>query len=157
MTPSGRCNRRTPDPAGAIHSFLISVSCPAAKSCIAVGFLTNGSGNQTPFAEHWNGTNWVVKNTPSPPLDPATQLNSVSCTSPTSCEAVGTSTTGTWAEVWNGDRIVTYGHTPRREPKVDRRAIGLDTGCVYGFNLSAYIIETDEFVSVPAQRAYDSS
>ncbi len=92
----------TPDPAGAIHSFLISVSCPAAKSCIAVGFFTNGSGNQTPFAEHWNGTNWVVKNTPSPPLDPATQLNSVSCTSSTSCEAVGTSTTGTWAEVWNG-------------------------------------------------------
>ncbi len=94
----------SPSPPGAVRSFLISVSCPSTKSCIAVGFFTNGSGNQTPFAEHWNGTNWVVKTTPSPPLDPATQLNSVSCTSSTSCEAVGTSTTGTWAEVWNGTK-----------------------------------------------------
>ena len=92
----------TPSPAGAVHSFLTAVSCPSAKSCIAVGFFTNGSGNQTPFAEHWNGTNWTIKTTPSPPVDPATQLNSVSCTSATSCEAVGTSTTQTWAEVWNG-------------------------------------------------------
>ena len=92
----------TPSPAGAVHSFLTAVSCPSAKSCIAVGFFTNGSGNQTPFAEHWNGTNWTIKTTPSPPVDPATQLNSVSCMSSTSCEAVGTSTTQTWAEVWNG-------------------------------------------------------
>jgi hypothetical protein len=92
----------TPNPAGAVHSFLTAVSCPSATSCIAAGFFTDGSGNQTPFAEHWNGTNWVVKNTPSPPVDPATQLNSVSCTSSTSCEAVGTSTTQTWGEVWNG-------------------------------------------------------
>jgi hypothetical protein len=92
----------TPDPAGAVHSFLTSVSCSSATSCVAVGFFTNGSGNQTPFAEHWNGTNWTVKSTPSPPVDPATQLNSVSCTSATSCEAVGTSTTKTWAERWNG-------------------------------------------------------
>jgi hypothetical protein len=92
----------TPNPAGAVHSFLISVSCPSVKACVAVGFFTNGSGNQTPFAEHWNGTTWVVKNTPSPPLTPATQLNAVSCTSSTSCEAVGTDNTQTWAEVWNG-------------------------------------------------------
>ncbi len=94
----------SPNPPGAVRSFLLNVSCPSTKACIAVGFFTDGSGNQTPFAEHWNGTNWTVKNTPSPPLDPATQLNGVSCTSSTSCEAVGTDTTQTWAEVWNGTK-----------------------------------------------------
>ena len=34
---------------------------------------------------------------------------------------------------------------------------GLDTGCVYGYCLTAYIIESDEFVSVPAKRAYNES
>jgi len=33
----------TPNPAGAVHSFLISVSCPSTKACIAVGFFTVGS------------------------------------------------------------------------------------------------------------------
>jgi hypothetical protein len=92
----------TPNPPGAARSFLISVSCPSSKACVAVGFFTNGSGNQTPFAEHWNGTTWTIKKTPSPPLTPATQLNAVSCTSSTACEAVGSDTSHTWAEVWNG-------------------------------------------------------
>jgi diadenosine tetraphosphatase ApaH/serine/threonine PP2A family protein phosphatase len=62
-----------------------------------------------------------------------------------------------WAEVWDGDRIVVYGHTPRREVKVDRRAIGLDTGCVYGGKLSAAVFEGRDkwtVVDVPARRAY---
>lgn len=46
---------------------------------------------------------------------------------------------------------------PAPEPRRGKKAIGLDTGCVYGYNLTAYIIETDEFVSVPAERAYDES
>jgi hypothetical protein len=92
----------TPSPAGAVHSFLTAVSCASTKSCVAVGFFTDGSGNQTPFAEHWNGTSWALDTTPSPPLTPATQLNSVSCVSSVSCEAVGTDNIQTWAEVWNG-------------------------------------------------------
>ena len=92
----------TPNPAGAVHSFLTAISCPSTKACVAVGFFTDGSGNQTPFAEHWDGTTWTIKTTPSPPLTPATQLDAVSCVSSTACEAVGTDTTQTWAEVWNG-------------------------------------------------------
>ena len=60
-----------------------------------------------------------------------------------------------WAEVWDGDRIVVYGHTPRREAKIHRRAIGLDTGCVYGGKLTAAIFEAPErwtLVDVPARR-----
>lgn len=59
-----------------------------------------------------------------------------------------------WYEVYNGEKIVLFGHWPAPEPRLARRAIGLDTGCVYGYRLTAYVIETDEFVSVPARRAY---
>ena len=62
-----------------------------------------------------------------------------------------------WYHVYHGEKIVLFGHWPAPEPRRGKKAIGLDTGCVYGHTLTAYIIETDEFVSVPAERAYDES
>ena len=62
-----------------------------------------------------------------------------------------------WYHVYHGEKVVLFGHWPSPEPRRGKKAIGLDTGCVYGYNLTAYIIETDEFVSVPAKRAYDES
>jgi diadenosine tetraphosphatase ApaH/serine/threonine PP2A family protein phosphatase len=61
-----------------------------------------------------------------------------------------------WSEAWKGDRFVVYGHTPLREPKFDRRALGLDTGCVYGGSLTAAIFENDQWSveSVAAKRKY---
>jgi hypothetical protein len=67
-----------------------------------VGFFTDGSGNQFPFAEQWNDTSWSLQTTPAPTGSTTAQLNDVSCTSSTSCEAVGSDNTHTWAEVWNG-------------------------------------------------------
>lgn len=62
-----------------------------------------------------------------------------------------------WYYVYNGEKIVLFGHWPAKEPRRGPKAIGLDTGCVYGHQLTAYIIETDEFVSVDAKKAYDES
>jgi serine/threonine protein phosphatase 1 len=62
-----------------------------------------------------------------------------------------------WYHVYHGEKIVLFGHWPAAEPRRGRKAIGLDTGCVYGYNLTAYIIETDEFVTVAAKRSYDES
>ena len=61
-----------------------------------------------------------------------------------------------WSEVWDGDRTVLYGHTPVDEPRVDRNAIGLDTGCVYGGSLTAAIFERGEWRTeqVRARRTY---
>ncbi len=59
-----------------------------------------------------------------------------------------------WYEVYDGEKIALFGHWPAPQPRRGRRAIGLDTGCVYGYQLTAYIIESDEFVSVRARRAY---
>ena len=61
-----------------------------------------------------------------------------------------------WYEVYDGDRIALFGHWPTWPPRRGPRAIGLDTGCVYGYRLTAYVVETGEFFSVPALRAYDS-
>src|SRR2546423_3380745 len=67
-----------------------------------------------------------------------------------------TSREGTpWYEVYDGEQTVLFGHWPAPEPRRARRAIGLDTGCVYGYSLTAYVIEKDEFISVKARRAYD--
>ena len=62
-----------------------------------------------------------------------------------------------WYHVYNGDKTVIFGHWPAAEPRRGPKAIGLDTGCVYGNKLTAYIIETGEFKTVPARRKYDGS
>jgi hypothetical protein len=67
-----------------------------------------------------------------------------------------TSRVGTpWYEVYDGDRVALFGHWPMTPPRRGPRALGLDTGCVYGYSLTAYAIETGEFFSVPARRAYE--
>lgn len=66
-----------------------------------------------------------------------------------------TSREGTpWYEVYRGEKIILFGHWPASAPRRAPCAIGLDTGCVYGYDLTAYVIETGEFISVKARRAY---
>jgi diadenosine tetraphosphatase ApaH/serine/threonine PP2A family protein phosphatase len=59
-----------------------------------------------------------------------------------------------WFEVYRGPKTILFGHWPAKNPRRAAHAIGLDTACVYGGRLSAYILETDEFVSVPAREKY---
>ena len=61
-----------------------------------------------------------------------------------------------WADVWRGNRTILYGHTPLQQPRFDEKAIGLDTGCVYGGMLSAAIYGDKEWrtISVRAHRRY---
>ena len=60
-----------------------------------------------------------------------------------------------WYEVYDGPQTVLFGHWPAPLVRRGPRAIGLDTGCVYGYELTAYVVETGEFVQVKAARAYD--
>lgn len=63
-----------------------------------------------------------------------------------------------WAEVWDGDSTVLYGHsmTASGKPRIEGKTVGLDTGCVYGGRLTAAVWERGGWfmVSVPARRAY---
>ena len=61
-----------------------------------------------------------------------------------------------WYEVYDGERTALFGHWPAPEPRRGPRAVGLDTGCVYGGSLTGYVVETGEFHSVRALRAYDA-
>ena len=54
-----------------------------------------------------------------------------------------------WDEFYRGDKLVVFGHWARRGLVRTRRVIGLDTGCVYGGALSAWIVEEDRVVQVP--------
>jgi hypothetical protein len=61
-----------------------------------------------------------------------------------------------WYEVYDDGPTVLFGHWPAAPPRRGPRALGLDTGCVYGYQLTAYVLEEDRLVSVPARRAYSS-
>jgi hypothetical protein len=60
-----------------------------------------------------------------------------------------------WYKIYRGPKTILFGHWPKKKPKRAPFAIGLDTGCVYGGHLTGYILESDEFVSVPARDTYD--
>lgn len=61
-----------------------------------------------------------------------------------------------WPTVYRGDRLLLYGHTPLERPRIDPNAIGLDTGCVYGGELTAAVFALGAwtFTAVKARRAY---
>lgn len=60
-----------------------------------------------------------------------------------------------WYDEYDGEKIVLFGHWPNSEPRRGKKAIGLDTGCVYGHKLTAYIVETGELTTVDARQQYD--
>lgn len=59
-----------------------------------------------------------------------------------------------WAEEYRGTAVVVYGHTPVTEPQWINRTINIDTGCVFGGNLTALRYPEKELVFVPAHRTY---
>lgn len=63
-----------------------------------------------------------------------------------------------WYEHWERRerRMLVFGHWARRGLVHRPRVRGLDTGCVWGGRLTAWIAEEDRLVSVPARRAYAS-
>ncbi len=60
-----------------------------------------------------------------------------------------------WADLWQGPELVIYGHTsaPKVRPQFKGEqmlSIGIDTGCVYGGALTAFRIEDQDLVQIPA-------
>ena len=68
-----------------------------------------------------------------------------------------------WASRWRGPESVLYGHQVHglERPRVDAHGDGvecwgLDTGCVFGGRLTAFVWPAGEIVQVDAKRAYAS-
>src|ERR1700678_2075594 len=59
-----------------------------------------------------------------------------------------------WAAEYRGNAIVVYGHTPVPNSDWLNRTINIDTGCVFGGNLTALRYPEKELVSVPARATY---
>lgn len=59
-----------------------------------------------------------------------------------------------WADLWEGPPFVVYGHTPRPEVYERPSSIGIDTGCVLGGHLTAYILPEKKIVQVKARERY---
>jgi hypothetical protein len=100
----------TPNPAGAVQTFLGAVSCTAPSACTTTGEQHSATGIVPAVAERWNGTRWRIQPTPKPSGSPGSFLPGIACTSASSCTAVGARTDNegnpvdTLAERWNGTR-----------------------------------------------------
>ena len=59
-----------------------------------------------------------------------------------------------WHHLYKGHKKVIYGHWAQQGFHETKMTLGLDTGCVYGGKLSAYIMETRQLIQVKAFRSY---
>jgi hypothetical protein len=94
-------SRQTSPSPGQDGAELHAVSCPSARSCMAVGQAYQPPTPGAPMvpmtlAEAWDGNSWRVLTTPRLPGTYDSFLTGVSCTSATACMAVG------WADPQGG-------------------------------------------------------
>lgn len=106
-------------PGATWNSALTGISCVSARSCTAVGTVSNTPGDVFPgaaTAEHWNGSVWAVQRLRTPARATATSLSGVSCAAAAQCTAVGSwsrpGMSRPLAERWNGHAWVVQ-PTPR--------------------------------------------
>lgn len=59
-----------------------------------------------------------------------------------------------WADLWGGPPFVVYGHTPRPEIYKLKWSVGIDTACVMGGSLTAYVLPERSFLEVRAKARY---
>jgi hypothetical protein len=92
--------QKVPAPKGSTISELNSLSCSSKSFCVAAGITSLGTEGLF-LAERWNGKTWSVAHLAAPP-QPADNLTGISCTSTTSCVAVGLDGSSALSEIWNG-------------------------------------------------------
>lgn len=68
--------------------------------------------------------------------------------------ACGPSRSGPWWQFHFGPKVIVFGHTVMPEPMKRKWAIGIDTGCVYGGQLSALVLPERKIIQVEAKKTY---
>ncbi len=59
-----------------------------------------------------------------------------------------------WYEFYHKKRPVFYGHWAKKGLNLRGNTFGLDSACVYGGALSAYVLETHQLIQVKAKKCY---
>lgn len=59
-----------------------------------------------------------------------------------------------WAQEYHGKSMIVYGHTPISRPQWVNNTINIDTGCVYGHQLTALRYPERQLISVQALKTY---
>jgi serine/threonine protein phosphatase 1 len=59
-----------------------------------------------------------------------------------------------WSTLWSGPPFVIYGHTPREDVVRTKWTLGIDTSCVLGGMLTAYVLPEKKIVQVKARETY---
>jgi serine/threonine protein phosphatase 1 len=70
------------------------------------------------------------------------------------CKRADSPDSPAWADLWSGPPFVVYGHTPRPEIYKLKWSVGIDTACVMGGHLTAYILPEKRFVQIKARKRY---
>lgn len=59
-----------------------------------------------------------------------------------------------WAQDYDGDQLIVYGHTPVLKPRQVHHTINIDTGCVFGNALTAFRLPEKVICSVPSRQPF---
>nr|MDH3076600.1 bis(5'-nucleosyl)-tetraphosphatase PrpE [Bacillus velezensis] len=62
-----------------------------------------------------------------------------------------------WAAAYEGKAWIVYGHTPVKRPRIVNRTINIDTGRVFGNQLTGFRFPEHETVSVESSMPYEAS
>ena len=59
-----------------------------------------------------------------------------------------------WHKFYKGEKLVVYGHWGLQGLQIKENSIGLDTGCVYGNQLTGVLLPEQKILQVPALKNY---
>ncbi len=102
-----------PMPSEAKSAAMTDVFCTSPTTCIAVGRYSGSKGpaiESKTLIERWNGSQWTIESSPNVEGNSHNQLSAISCTSSTSCQTVGYTTTkagnplAPLVEGWDGSK-----------------------------------------------------
>jgi hypothetical protein len=108
----------SPGLAGETDISLSSVRCFTANTCEAVGSSVNSKAVEVALAEAWDGTAWKVQTVGEPSGATGAWLSGVSCSSATSCEAVGSYLTASKVQSSLGEALHGTAWKPQSVPGV---------------------------------------
>ena len=96
----------SPNTSASESNILSGVTCVSASDCWAVGQSHDGTATQT-LIERWNGSSWLIVNSPNTAATEDNFIYGVTCTSASNCWTVGTYSTGsdlyrTLIQHWDG-------------------------------------------------------